>query len=50
MFDNDIIQLLPALKVNIIIVHPRGVVFLRAFMFTASAGNNCFIIPKLYLQ
>jgi hypothetical protein len=30
MFDNDIIQLLPALKVNIIIVHPRGVIFPRA--------------------
>jgi hypothetical protein len=26
----NIIQLLPALKVNIIIVHPRGVVFPRA--------------------
>jgi hypothetical protein len=25
----NIIQLMPALKVNIIIVHPRGVVFLR---------------------
>ena len=58
------IQLLPALKVNIIIVHPRGVVFLRAkvlysrgnttplgwtiMMFTLSAGINCFIILKLY--
>ena len=30
MFDNDIIQLLPALAVNIIIVHPRSVVFPRA--------------------
>jgi hypothetical protein len=60
---NDIIQLLPALKVNIIIVHPRDVAFPQALargkttsqgltimMFTASAGNNCFIIPKLYLQ
>jgi len=59
----NIIQLLPALKVNIIIVHPRGVVFPRALsrgkttfqgltimMFTTSAGNNCFIIMKLYLQ
>jgi hypothetical protein len=27
---NNIIQLMPALKVNIIIVHPRGVVFPRA--------------------
>ena len=43
----NIMQLLPAFKVNIIIVHPRGVVFP---MFTASAGNNCFIIPKFYLQ
>jgi hypothetical protein len=30
MFDNDIIQLLPALAGNIIIVHPRSVVFPRA--------------------
>jgi hypothetical protein len=29
-YENNI-QLLPALKVNIIIVHPRGVVFPRAF-------------------
>jgi hypothetical protein len=29
-YSSDIIQLLPALKVNIIIVHPRGVVFPRA--------------------
>ena len=40
-------QLLPALAVNIIIIHPWDVVFPRA---KASAGNNCFIIPKLYLQ
>ena len=32
---------MPALKVNIIIVHPRGVVF-------PSAGINCFVILKLY--
>ena len=51
------IQLLPALKVNIIIVHPRGVLFPEDFSLRvnnydvyASAGNNCFIIPKLYLQ
>ena len=55
------IQLMPALKVNIIIVHPRGVVFPRALawwkttsqgwtiiMFTWSAGINCFIILKFY--
>jgi hypothetical protein len=49
----NIIQLSPPLKVNIIIVHPRGVVFPRALargrktsqgwtimMFTASAGNK----------
>ena len=49
----NIIQLLPPLKVNIIIVHPRGVVFPRALapgkttsqgwtimMFTTSAGNK----------
>jgi hypothetical protein len=55
------IQLMPALKVNIIIVHPRGVVFpgvlargkkasqgWTIMMFTLSAGNNCFIILKLY--
>jgi hypothetical protein len=55
----NIIQLMSALKVNIIIVHPR-VVFPRALargkttsqvwtimMFTASAGINCFIILKL---
>ena len=54
------IQLMPALKVNIIIVHPRGVFFQRALargkttsqgwtiiMFIASAGINCFIILKL---
>ena len=33
------IQLLPALKVNIIIVHPRGVVFLRAKVLY-SLGNT----------
>ena len=55
----NIIQLMPALKVNIIIVHPRGVVFLRELgkttplgwtimMLTLSAGINCFIILKLY--
>ena len=57
------IQLMPALKVNIIIVHPRGVVFPEGYsrgkttslgwtimMFTLSAGINCFIILKLYLQ
>jgi hypothetical protein len=33
---------MPALKVNIIIVHPRGVVF-------PSAGINCFVILKLLL-
>jgi hypothetical protein len=51
---------MPALKVNIIIVQPEGVVFPRALprgkttsqgwtimMFTASAGINCFIILKL---
>jgi hypothetical protein len=32
----NIIQLLPALKVNIIIVHPRGVVFPRALAKTTS--------------
>jgi hypothetical protein len=49
--------------VNIIIVHPRGVVFPEGYsrgkttslgwtimMFTLSAGINCFIILKLYLQ
>ena len=43
-------QLLPALAVNIIIVHPRGVVFPSAkalgwtiMMFTLSAGNNCIL-------
>jgi hypothetical protein len=54
-------QLMPALKVNIIIVHPRGVVFPRVLaqgkttsqgwtimMFILSAGINCFIILKLY--
>ena len=35
---------MPALKVNIIIVHPRGD---HVMMFTASAGINCFIILKL---
>jgi len=40
---------MPALKVNIIIVHPWDVVFPRAFMmFTLSAGINCFIILKLF--
>ena len=52
---------MPALKVNIIIVYPKVVVFPRAFarkkttsqgctimMFTLSAGINCFIILKLY--
>jgi hypothetical protein len=34
---NNNMQLLPALKMNIIIVHPRGVVIM---MFTTSAGNN----------
>ena len=56
----NIIQLMSALKVNIIIVHPRSVVFPRALargkttsqvwtimMFTASAGINCFILLKL---
>ena len=46
-----------------IIVHPRGVVFPEGFSprennipivnnydVHANAGNNCFIIPKLYLQ
>jgi len=54
------IQLMPALKVNIIIVHPRGVVFPEGFSprenniprvnnydVHASAGINCFIILKL---
>jgi hypothetical protein len=41
------IQLLPAIAVNIIIIHPWDVVFPWA---KASAGNNCFIIPKFYLQ
>jgi hypothetical protein len=36
------IQLISALKMNIIIVHPWDVVFPRAF-----AGINCFIIVKL---
>ena len=36
------IQLMPALKMNIIIVHPWDVVFPRTF-----AGINCFIIVKL---
>jgi hypothetical protein len=45
---NSIIkQLLPAIAVNIIIIHPWDVVFPWA---KASAGNNCFIIPKFYLQ
>ena len=57
-----IIQLMPALKVNIIIVHPRGVVFPRTLvrgkatsqgwtimMLTLSAGINSFIILKLYI-
>ena len=35
---------MPALKVNIIIVHPWGVVFPRAIMmFTLSAGLSCII-------
>jgi hypothetical protein len=53
----NIIQLLPALKVNIIVAHPRALARGKTTsqgwtitMFTASAGNNCFIIPKLYLQ
>jgi hypothetical protein len=52
---------MPALKVNIIIVHSKGVVFPRALarkkttsqgwtimMFTLSACINCFILLKLY--
>jgi hypothetical protein len=38
---------MPALAVNIIIIHPWDVVFPWA---KASAGNNCFILPKFYLQ
>jgi hypothetical protein len=35
-----IIQLLPALKVNIIIVHPRGVVFPRALALILVCKNG----------
>ena len=56
-----IIQLMLALKLNIIIVHSRGVVYPESFsprennipgwtimMFTLSSGIICFIILKLY--
>ena len=33
-------QLMPALAVNIIIVHPRGVVFPKALRNTTPIGNN----------
>ena len=42
---------MPAAKMNIIIVHPRGVVLASQgwtiIRFTASAGINYFIILKL---
>jgi hypothetical protein len=38
IYDN--IQLLPALKVNIIIVHPRGVVFPRGLIIIVHPREN----------
>ena len=36
---------MPALAVNIIIVHHWDVVFPRIMMFTLSADNNCILFP-----
>jgi hypothetical protein len=48
----NIMQLLPALKVNIIIVHPRenNIPRVNNYDVHRKCSNNCFIIPKLYLQ
>jgi hypothetical protein len=48
----DIMQLLPALKVNIIIVHPRGVVFPRGFnhMENNIPRVNSFDVPQYTLH